>query len=265
MTQTIICTQSYGFFADFITLLQGVRWVVEQGDTPYVRWANFRYQNTANVNLFDRYFHQVGNWMGGKIWQDLTPAGRFPYIFKGPGLSNEEYLAFFQPYVDVMKRLDMLASPYMLDFDASPVDGKVVGFHKRGTDRAEAGQPTTDDEWVGHITKAFNDGYEKALCITDQESSLRRFKSEFGDRIISTDSYRSPDDQPIHLYHIGEIPDRLKLADDVMRDAVMLSRCSYMMLSRSNVTLFALICAMHRENFGTNDFTFVDRHRVFWN
>jgi hypothetical protein len=141
---------------------------------------------------------------------------------------------------------------------------RVLGFHKRDTDVGDLGvnfPVVSDEDWVRCLRSKMKQGqYDRLFCITDNELSLAHFKKEFGSLLVHTRAYRSPTRQAFHYgggRPKGEVGQRL--AEDVLRDMVMLSMTDFLVLSRSNVSVVALLKAMQDLTFSDKQFHFLYR------
>jgi hypothetical protein len=87
--------------------------------------------------------------------------------------------------------------------------------------------------------------------MTDDNNSLNFFKQELGDTLIYTNSTKG--DSQIGL-HFSKLPNKSKLAEEVIIDSVLLSLTDFKLITKSNVSTFSLIYNLN------NDFKYMDKH-----
>jgi len=260
----IIIDRGCGFFSDFLTASAGLLYCYEQGFKPHVHWQNELYSEQP-VNLFDLYFHQEHDeGPFDVVHQNLTPYG---YVL---GLEPEwwektdvEISYCLTRMVRVYQTYNTFDSPIINTVPKDFFKGKrVLGFHKRDTDVGDSGKTwacVPDETWVRLLHRYMASGqYDQLFCITDNELSLEVFKKEFGSTLLHTDSYRSPSRKPPH-YGQGRPPGNggARLAEGALRDMLLLSQTDFMLLSRSNVSVVALLKAMQNYKFSDKQFHFV--------
>ena len=254
-TCAIIIRRDCGFFSDFLTALNGMMWAEANGFEPWVDWRN-RWYNDGDENLFDRWFHQPAPTRPpDQTFQNVTPAQYFPAIYAGGGRMEPDYFAALQPAADYIRRHGTVDAP------KETMPGR-LGAYKRGTDHGYHGPILSDDEIVSGIRAEWETGRHLDIFFTsDEQTVVDRVLREFPEAFTSQ-SFRSPDGRPIHSG--GFTPaSRGLLALNVLNDALSLAACEHLLLVRSNVSTFALLCAMQRPDFGPGNFRFLDKHVVF--
>jgi hypothetical protein len=121
------------------------------------------------------------------------------------------------------------------------IDDYVIGIHYRGTDKvsgtsAELGR--VPYEFVVHWMKKFDGKTSKFFIATDEEGFLKKCLSEFNTKIVATNSTRSKNDTSIHLnITTGS---HCQLGKQALIDAILLSKCSFLLRCDSNLSLASL-------------------------
>jgi hypothetical protein len=87
--------------------------------------------------------------------------------------------------------------------------------------------------------------------MTDDRNSLNFFKRELGDTLITTDFTKGETNVGLHF---ANLPNKSKLAEEVIIDSVLLSLTDFKLVTRSNVSTFSLLFNLN-ENF-----RYMDKH-----
>jgi predicted amino acid racemase len=110
----------------------------------------------------------------------------------------------------------------------------------------------SDETILSNINEEFKtNSYDKVFLMTDDNNSLNFFKQELGNTLIHTNSTRG--DSQVGL-HFSNLPNKTKLAEEVITDSVLLSLTDFKLVTRSNVSTFSLIYNLN-ENF-----RYMDKH-----
>jgi hypothetical protein len=111
----------------------------------------------------------------------------------------------------------------------------VVGVHYRGTDKIEEAPRVPYDVVAASVTSAAPAGSWKVFVATDDARCLEYFQSVFPGRVISRQVHRSFDDRPVHK----QPGDGYRKGLDALIDCLLLSRCSALFRTASNLGLVA--------------------------
>lgn len=119
----------------------------------------------------------------------------------------------------------------------SAKDGFWVGAHIRGTDMRYAPKVPLE-RYFEHFDRILLEHPEARLFIaTDQQRYLEELTRTYGDRVLHQDVLRS-DSELVPLFKTREA-DRSRSGDEVLTDALILSRCDFMLKGPSAVGEFA--------------------------
>ena len=117
-------------------------------------------------------------------------------------------------------------------FEAHLKDHHVIGVHMRGTDLLYA-PPVHADEYVRNLESLVRKTPEARIFVaTEQQQYLELIRSHFGDRVIWQDCLRSEDSTNPHKL---ESRSPALQGEEVLRDALLLSRCNLMLRGASAV------------------------------
>jgi|LakMenE01Jun11ns_1017448.scaffolds.fasta_scaffold9877242_2 hypothetical protein len=249
-THKITIRRECGFFSDFLTSLAGIMYCYDHDKDFHVDWNNTLYTNDINKNLFNEFFYQKNKTVSNFTvdYNNVTPYGfYFPkhVNFK----TNKEFYDLYNKPSLLLKELNILNSDVINSIDKNFFNGeKVLGLHKRGTDHHRHGLILDNKIYTQKIDSELkNNNYDKIFLITDEIQSLNYFKEIYGDMIITTNSQKSYDENPLHYNNTSVLKE--KLAEDVITDAILLSLCDFKIVTKSNVSTFSLLCNLDLYNF----------------
>lgn len=151
-----------------------------------------------------------------------------------------------QTHIRVKPHIARIVSSFVdANFRARPV----LGVHMRGTDKGAAHSPphlmriVQPFEYFPHIDEYIDANGDCLIFVaTDQRQFLDRMRARYKDRVISYDSirasgWRNPFEKPA-----GE---GYKLGEDVLIDALLLSRCDFLLKCTSAVGEYAMYFNRH--------------------
>lgn len=198
-----------------------------------VIWKNPLYQ-TSDYNMFDKYFYKQ------EIYSD------FNVKCTAHDLSVTMF-NFITP-VEVFHKLNMIMNHYgCFDNEAfiqvkndSVEKSNTLGVHVRRTDHARHGELLSDEYYFSKIDENLkNDNYDNIFLATDDFSVVLKFKNRYGNRIFcNEDITRLNGNIGIHY---SNQPNKEKLAYDVMRDGLSMSKCKKILVTASNVAGYVLV------------------------
>lgn len=250
-SKIIIRREGCGFFSDFLTALAGIMYCKDNKSNVYIDWQSNMYEGD-NKNLFDSYFKNTGT-PDVKFdieYLNMTPYGH--YFEANKRTESAIYNMQLKPSV-YLKDLDILDNPFIKNINLKStfgIGGKVLGLHKRGTDLHMHGEILSDVDALKFVNEEFRrNSYEKIFLTTDDENSFKFFQDELGDDMIYNNSLRVSGDIGVHFSGF----DKKEVARNVITDAVMLSQCDFKLLTKSNISTFANISNLDRNNFRYTD------------
>ena len=135
-------------------------------------------------------------------------------------------------HVRVRRAISDLADAFWRD---AAGDSHIVGVHYRGTDKIEEAPRVPYDAVAAGVKSAAPAGSWKVFVATDDARCLEYFHSMFPGRVISRRVQRSFDDRPVHK----QPGDGYQKGLDALVDCLLLSRCSALVRTASNLGLVA--------------------------
>jgi hypothetical protein len=263
-----------GFFALVSSVLNGVQISLESNLVPVVKLdqhaSDFFYEPSVGDNIWEYYFEPVQD-IGSEAFHteltagridpgevqvldseeesfrllSLTDPGRIAHFWVGEDPSNPgEWLTakralgrdFVGRFVKVKSRILGLVDEFETRHFQSTM---TYGVHIRGTDFGYATpiHPERYFEAIREKIAADNPGDFRVFLATDQQQFVTLFKEEFPGRVLTYDAYRSCDEKaPFQMNSL----DNYKKGEDVLVDALLLSRCHYLFKGPSAVGEYAL-------------------------
>lgn len=143
------------------------------------------------------------------------------------------------------------------------VEQKIIGVHKRGgVSDMHGEQMVPDDIFFKTIdTLIEKHAYNKIFLATNQEECLNSFSNRYGSLLVYQPQVHRL--QGIHNVNIHELPgmrQHLKeIADDVVSDCLLLSKCDIMLHTLSSVSRFALYMNPNLKYISLNKSTYVNQ------
>ncbi len=149
------------------------------------------------------------------------------------------------------------------DFDST------LGVHIRCTDKyngAAYGEPKSAEplplQMYLHLANRcmFKKGFEHIYLATDCAITADAFTREFGSALVMINAPRSSTQEPVHTgyKHISGFHKGMS----VLMDALMLSRCQYLIRSTSNVSSFAQFISPDLCHFNVNEVLMGDKREI---
>lgn len=252
-----------GFFSNYFYVLGKIIYAKEKGYQVVVDMQNYdclyRECDAINgtLNAWEYYFFQPdsvtldeaynsGNYVlsSDKYFYDKVPfyEGRFRRFPDG------ECINLLRPYIEKHLKIRPQYIEKANAFFDREIDKLVVlGVHIRGTDmRTTANHPipaSLEDYFSAidyHISSLKID---TILLCTDEQCTIREMKKRYNDRVVFTSSFRSEDGKSIHNEQrdVNRENHRYKMGEEVLLDAILLSKCDYLLCGHSNVAYAAIV------------------------
>ena len=145
---------------------------------------------------------------------------------------------------------------YLEPLSKANVRPNSLGVLMRGTDHAQHGAILNPNYYIQCIDQKLSTGkFSSIFVATDEIKNLQILSARYGNLITFNDGVlRSTNGMPIHLCGY---PDKSKLAEDVLLDAISLANCTDLLVTSSNISHFAIYARYPRE------FTYIDRHITY--
>lgn len=249
-----------GFFSNYLYVLGHIMYAAKKRMIPVVDMEHYKtlYNEEAlcrgTMNAWEYYFEPMCSleeaynsgcaYLGDDFYSEYIPryvGGLAWWPSAGDAAKFSRYIGqYMQVKPEIAGLVDRIATEKQLD-------AGVLGVHIRGTDMKNyPGHPhaPTIAEYVRSIDAFIgNHDVRKILLCTDEADAVRALRQKYGDLIATTDSYRSTDGTTaVHTSdaYVRE-NHRYLLGLEVLTDALLLSRCDYLISGKSNVPLAAIL------------------------
>ena len=249
----------YGFFSDFLFVLDVLNDVDRQGFRPVVDMQRFPTQYSeeepvnGTTNSWEYYFRQPAQM---SIDQALKQDAIDQESHRSGHFSTYDFRRIETKWRrgrDLIKRYVHLRDEHMEQVDKEWVSReRVIGVHYRGSDMksgAAYGHPLPQrlDHFVDATDVAMAKlGSDSVFLATDDEEAVSEFRKRFGERVWTIDACRtdeSYDGTTLQPWLSGSERSRHRYlcGREVLTDALLLSRCDHLIHGWSNVVKAAIL------------------------
>lgn len=232
-----------GFFS---VILQMISIKITNPNIPFfIDLSNWKlYQNNPNENVWEYYFDQYYN----NLETDITRVNQNTLVNYGDRFRALELIRSKIKELNIKPQILDKISKYDQYFDK-----KILGVHKRGTDSDEHRPIVPLSDYFNYVDKNI-DEYDYLYVCSDETSAIDAFKERYKDKIFTyEDAFRSNSKLPIHKFFSECEP--YKKGEDVLIEAILLSKCDYLILADSNVAFFSIY-------YNNNKFNFIDNTKI---
>lgn len=243
-----------GFFGDLFTALNGIRFAQLNHLRVQLDWnqSSLYYEAERGCNVWSYYFKECSFDFSSRPPSRLSlpyrpgAADFVPYagmsIRSSVGVAIEQ---FCKPRANVLRVVD--------DFTNRHFSGRpVLGVHVRQTDAASG-----FENRISVSADAFLEAAASWISVnpsglvflaTDDERVVDNFKRRLGNIILYRDCIRSVDERSLHGHYDAAVAGSpYEKGLDVIVDALLLSRCNYLIRSHSRVTCYSLCVSANLE------------------
>jgi hypothetical protein len=260
-----------GLMGDLFMALNGIRYAERNGLACSIDWRRSLYFDpAAGVDVWSALFCRQHFDFADR--PSRFALGKLPYR---PGAHVFEHYQGLTVRRSVHQALQRFCQvrPALLDqvatFAASRFSPQgTLGIHLRLTDAARGHesrqsiglQDFLDDAgaWLGAHPGA------NLFLATDEQQALDCFRREFGDLVVFADCLRSADGTSLHGHYDGGVAGSpLRKAQEVLIDALLLARCSYLICAHSRVTCYSL-CVSPDLEWTNLEVSKLGRDRTAW-
>lgn len=270
-----------GFFADHNRLLSLLFFADHYGLRPVIEYGeqySYREVNPVNgtTNPFEYYFKQpceigleeLKQYKGilRSRKENAALAGKLNYRpgSGGYGMSEDYIDALAKISKQYIKLNDIVGPDIDKDIKGIKQDKKTLGVHVRGTDFKHNynGHPIciTPQEYLDSaISLVTEKMYEKVFLATDDSSTIKLFRKEFGDQLVYySDVVRSDGEETVMHSAISRKNHHYLLGLEVLRDMYTLASCEGLIAGLSQVSYSARI-QKESSGVGYQDLKIIDK------
>ena len=242
-----------GFFSNISYVINHLKIADNLGFIPVVDMENFPniynevdsnslpYSIKGKDNSWEYYFYPVSTFKLSDVYQSQSVVltdGNWPENMTMSITSEPDLNSIYSKYVrvnkDILELVDVFAEQYFSGH-------KVLGIQFRGQEmRTAAGHsfPPSPKQMLSKAKSMIaTHGFNRIFLVTEEQSYLELFKSEFGSMVLSRESYKTYNKNAFKIY--PRTNHRFLLGRDVLVDALLLSKSNGLLCGDSNVSEFA--------------------------
>lgn len=242
-----------GFFSNFVHVLSHIKIADNLNMIPVVDFENFKtYYNESNLingkkNAWEYYFSQPTQYSLDEVYKSkhvFYSDGDFPWdIWQGQLRDKNNYKLVYDKYIKILPDILDSVRVYNHFFDTN-----VLGVHFRGKEMNHAiNHPFgATVEQMFHYTDMMLEKYslEKIFLLTEEKDYQKLFIQRYGNKVLLTNSFCIA---RVNAYNVYPRKNhKYLLGFEILRDAILLSKCSFMLCSESNVSEFARMIGNHK-------------------
>lgn len=256
-----------GFFSNFIASLNSIRWCEKKSITPVVCWGKkcLYYDKdgyNGSMDPWEYYFEPVSNVSIEEAKKRTDAVIHHKYADpSGKSIPNsscqrrgyknllvQDYRKninkTIKKYVKIKPSILEKVDRFYKDFMS---DRATIGLHIRGTDKGKHVTPVSP-ETICLQANQFAESHPgcQFFVATDEVRLLEEVKKYLKGPVIFYDSYRSVNGRPVHLF--PQTNNKAILGEEVLIEALLLSRCNKFVHTRSNVSSAVLLFNPTLEN-----------------
>lgn len=237
-----------GFFSNFCGVLNHLDWCEKNNMTPVVYWDkdSLYWQRSGyngSFNVWEYYFEPVSAATATaseprdhrySAYGD-NGAGTFGQTLIGNDITHYAN-SLINKYITVKTTIKHKVESFYAQHMA---DKKTIGIHLRGTDKKTeipAVDPLVIMERANKEAEQLGDC--QFLIATDEYRLLELAQEKLNRPVIFYSCQRASADLPLHLVH--SIQERAVLGEDVLIEALLLTKCDLFLHSYSNVSAAVL-------------------------
>lgn len=257
----VIAKTTYGFFSSFFSVLDNLAWCERNNVTPTVYWGknSLYYQsggyNGSENNVWEYYFEPISSvtYEPGMVDENIVvwDGYRAPDESRLIPQTHKKYYSihldkefrkkvhgFIQKYINIKPEIIHKIDSF---YDAYMAGNKTIGIHIRGTDKNLELNHETPLEIIckeaNKIAVQYGSGYQFFIA-TDEQRLLDEAKRLLKGPVVFVNAYRSVNGKPIHDSEHDY--SKAKAGEEVLIEAILLSKCDHLVHTRSRVSSAAL-------------------------
>jgi hypothetical protein len=234
-----------GLFSNFLFVLNHLIQADKLNAIPIVDMENFnnfytekkKINSTYNSWLY--YFDQVSSYTLSEVYKSKRVMFSSEKLFHRQSVSykqNEKELKkTYKKYINIKKEFKVEATKFV---KKNLSKNKVLAVHFRGSDHkvlpGHPYPPTTKQILKITDKLILNKNFNKIFLVTEEKKYLEIFKKKYGSKLCYFNSFRSNNRKEFSVY--SRPNHRYKLGKESLIEALILSKISNLVCSRSNIS-----------------------------
>ena len=252
---------SVGFFSSVFGVINHLNWADRYKVTPVVHWDKKSpyYQKggyNGTSNPWEYYFEPVSSTTYKEIQGKKSTVSVVGYdpiggqaiprtMCRKRGYKKSISREYRQSIKRIIDKYITVKPIIMNKIDSFCLENfagkKTIGIHLRGTDKGKEAVPVAIERICSEANTLANKiDADQFFIATDDKRLLKKAKQLLHRPIITYDSFRGSGKKGIHLSH-NHGYSKAKLGEEVLIEALLLSRCDKFIHTRSNVSSAVLL------------------------
>jgi hypothetical protein len=236
MCYLFIETRTGGLMSCFNLIAASLNWVYENKiNCCYFIWRSNTYQNNQHLNLFDKFIYQQQIPDTSLQWSGINQVFDLAHTFYPPIVPQEKIVQVNK----ALRHFNYFDNKFYNEiYNDVPHKPRTIGVHVRRTDHHIHGDILPDEYYFEKIDKNLETGkYDNIFLATDEYKIVDSFRKKYGDKLFTNENItRSHTDVTIPFCNYE---DKDKLAVDIFKEGIALSRCDKMIFTSSNVSTYS--------------------------
>jgi hypothetical protein len=217
------------------------------GMVPVVDFLNFPtfYNVSSKVNeaknAWEYYFKPVAQFDLAEVYKSKNVffcSGNYPPSFCYSITRVDGLFETYSKYICLQSYVEEIIKEYQVKLK---FNSNTLGIHFRGQEQKLAPThsfPPTEKQMIRYCDMIIEKHQiEKIFIVTEEQSYLDLFIKKYGDKVVYTNSFRTYN---VNAYKLNpRDKHRYNLGLEVLVDAFLLSKCTGLLCSDSNVSEFA--------------------------
>ncbi len=257
----IIYGSKSGFFSNLQFVLAHIRCAESLGMIPFVDFKNFpniyneKKEIHGTTNSWEYYFENICEYSLDEIYQSKNVFfcdGKYSWAM-GYYLSDKNLFHYYKKYIRPGRYISDEISGYQKELFGNQ---RILGIHFRGNEQnVTSSHPfcPTVKQMIKYADMILNKHQiDKIFLVTEEKKYFEIFIKKYGDKLLSTQYSRTygingsklnPPTRENHIYLLGK---------EIMIGGYLLSYCTGLLHSSSNVSAFAIFNNDNKYEFRYN-------------
>lgn len=254
-----------GFFSNVSNVLCHLKLADQLGMMPVVDFFNFKtlYNVTGEINntenAWEYYFKPVSEFSLPEVYQSKNVffcSGSYPPSLGYSITAVHNLPEVYHKYIRLQHYIEKMIEDHTIQLK---FEGRILGIHFRGQEQKLAPRhsfPPTEKQMIRYCDMIIEKHkIERIFIVTEEQRYLDLFIKKYNKKLIYTDSFRTYN---TNAYNLNPRDNhRYRLGLEVLVDAFLLSRCTGLLCSDSNVSEFTRF--VNNKNF---EFTYTIQNGV---
>jgi hypothetical protein len=233
-----------GLFSNLTFIINHLSIVDKLGAIPILDSFNFPnlYNESIRNNSWSNYLNHKNNITLEEVYNSknvLVTSSNWNSNFPMSMSQITNCYSLFHKYFQINEQILKIVNEYVA---TNFINENVLGIHFRGGDQKTANNhpfPATKKQMYNKIKNLLQEyNFTKIFVSTESADNFKFLNKKFGDKLIYYNSYRSQKNAYLENPRLNH---RQQLGEEIIIEALILSKTNYFLCSNSNVSEFVKI------------------------